>query len=155
MRSIDSLDTLTDASNELMHTKVIIEMQETLKQLKEEQQLLRDYIGDMESTVITLVEADTESESYQSAATKAKQLKRKREKEDPKKKQRKQEKNKETTVRRSKRLAKSESEDIVKDIREKEKLMQEKKGETQLDEKETRQEMDVDNKQDNRRLTKN
>ena len=102
----------------------------------------------MESTVITLAEADTESESYQSAATKAKKLKRKREKEDQKKKQRKQEKNKESTVRRSKRLAKSE--DTVKNILVKEKPMQEKKGEIQLNEKETRQEMDVDNKQNNR-----
>ena len=121
--------------------------------MKEEHQLLRDHIGDLESTVITLADADTESESYQSAATKAKQLKRKREKEDPKKKQRKQEKNKESTVRRSKRLAKSE--DTVKNIIEKEKLTQEKKGEIQLKENETRQEMDIDKKQDDRRMTKN
>ena len=47
----------------------------------------------------------------------------------------------------------AKSEDIVKNILVKEKHIKEYKGETQLNEKEIRQEMDMDNKQNDRSWT--
>ena len=60
-----------------MQTKMIIEMQQILKQMKEEHQLLKDHIHNLESIATEMAEAKIESDSYKSAALKANNLEKK------------------------------------------------------------------------------
>ena len=66
-RSNDSIDTLIDISHETMQTKIIFELQETMKKMQDDHKKLIKYIQLMEDTVITLVEEEGKMESYESA----------------------------------------------------------------------------------------
>jgi len=69
-KSQDSWETLTEESQVSMQTKIIVEMQETLALMKEEQQKMKDYIKDLERTVITLTNKSKDTESYKSTEAK-------------------------------------------------------------------------------------
>jgi len=105
-KSQSSLESISQGS---MQTKIIIEMKEELKQMREEQQFLRNHIMDLESTVITLAEDETDTESYASAKSKAKKLKRKRDKYNSKMKDQKQDKIQKSTLRQTKKMEKETS----------------------------------------------
>ena len=104
LQSNESLESLTDISQKSMQTKVILEMQEIIKQMKEEQQFMRDHIKDLENTVITLAEESKGTKSYKSAEAKAKKLKKKRKLDEAKLKDKKVNKTDKVEPRRSKRL---------------------------------------------------
>ena len=77
-KSHNSWETLTEKSQVSMQTKIIVEMQETLALMKEEQQKMKDYIKDLERTVITLINESEDTESYKSAEAKGIKLQKKR-----------------------------------------------------------------------------
>jgi len=136
-QSNDSLDSITELSQKSVQTKVILEMQEMMKQMKEEQQLMRDYIRDLENTIIILADENEEIESYKSAEEKAKKLKKKRKIDEAKLKGKKHNPKDNVERRRSQRLIKpklsvSNAEEKqqtkqkvlkIADIKEKEKVM--------------------------------
>ena len=77
-KSQDSWETLTEASQVSMQSKIIVEMQEILALMKEEQQKMKDYIKDLERIVITLTNESEDTESYKSTEAKGIKLQKKR-----------------------------------------------------------------------------
>jgi len=83
-------------------------MQVALKKMQEDQQLMRDYIKDLENTVIMLAEESEETDSYKNTEEKARKIKKKRKGDDKKLKEQQEEKTKKpkSEVRRLKCLEK-------------------------------------------------
>ena len=115
-----------------------------MKQMKKEQQFMRDYIKDLENTVITLAEESEGTESYKSAEAKAKKLKKKRKLDEEKQKDKKGTKIDKEEPRRSKRLStpKIRSEKIINEN--KKEIIKATKKEI----KNKRNEIDMDTEQD-------
>ena len=77
-QSDGSDDTITEASQETMQTKMIIEMQGMMKRMQEDYERMMKHIKFMEDTVISLAKENKEHEDYESAKETARKLKKKR-----------------------------------------------------------------------------
>ena len=139
-RSQSSLDSISQDSKQ---TKIIMEMQEEINQMREEQRFLRNHIIDLESTVIALGEDETNAESYNSTKSKDKKLKRKRDKYDCKMKEQKQDKMPKSILCPSKKIETETGNGAVK-----EKINKIVKGKgTSADQVDYENKMEVDQKQ--------
>jgi len=107
MRSNDS--SITDTSKDSTQTTVILEMQETIKKMERDQQIMINHIKLMEDTVISLATPDEKRDevSYESAKKTAEKVRKKRKIEEGEAKKKEKAEKRSVEVRRSERLNKA------------------------------------------------